>query len=54
MRVRCTMQYYDKEKKSYVKPGDEFDVKEDRGKQLLTASVAEEVEIKEEKKPSGK
>lgn len=54
MKVRCTMQYYDKEKKSYVKPGDEFDVKENRGNQLLNAGVAEEVKIKEEKKSSGK
>jgi hypothetical protein len=48
------MQYYDKEKKSYIKPRDEFDVKDDRGKKLITAGVVEQVETIKERKLSGK
>lgn len=47
MKVKCVKKYNDKKLKRLVEPGEEFEVTNERGKELVSAKVA--VEIEEEK-----
>ena len=43
VKVKCILNYYDTKLNSTVKSGEEFEVTEDRAKQLVKAKVVEAV-----------
>lgn len=52
MKIRAINEYIDTQLKKLVKVGDEYEVSEERGKQIVNAKFAEEVkEAKEVKVP---
>lgn len=52
MKVKCIKKYKDKKLNRFVEVNEEYEVTEARGKELISAKVAAEIE--EEKKPAKK
>lgn len=50
MKIRAINEYIDTQLKKLVKVGDEYEVSEERGKQIVNAKFAEEVKEAEEVK----